>query len=301
LNQLSTPVQGHHVTAAELVRNFAQWRDVGAREPIIITHHGRETHMLLGIHQYRALARADRRQSDGGEDARLRDLATSLHQGLILCAADFTVTLANPAALGMAQRRHQQVERLSLWEAFPELRNTLIEAHIRHSLTTGASNAADIPSPFHADNWLHIDSFVFADGVALLIRDINQDVWQHRLADTKGAILRAMEVHGAVAYARLSTRGFIDSMNAGFSTLIGLPEARLRQVPLPDLAEVASRAALREALEGVLRGEGDRRLRAALLTNRGDSVVVDMALVRLQGTYGTEGVIAILTQERGDN
>lgn len=298
MNRLSTPVQGHHVTAAELVRNFAHWRDIGARDPVIVTHHGRETHMLLSIDHYRAIERADRRQEMESADARQRDLAASLHEGLILCTADFVIDVANPAALAMTRRRHEPIEGLSLWDAIPELNNTLIEAHLRHSLTSGARSAADIPSPFFPDNWLHVESFAFDEGVALLMRDITQDVRQHRLADAKAAMLRAMEVHGAVAYARLSARGFIDYINPAFCTLIGLPEERLRQVPLSDLAVVASRAPLREGLEGVLRGEGDRLLRVALLTNRGDLVAIDMALVRLQGTYGTEGAVAILTQAR---
>jgi PAS domain S-box-containing protein len=295
MNQLSTSVQGHHVTAAELVRNFAHWRDVGARDPVVVTHHGRETHMLLGIDHYHEITRTDRRHDKEGAETQLRDLAASLHEGLILCTADFLIDVANPAALAMTRRRHESIEGVSLWDAIPELNNTLIEAHLRHSLTSGARSTADIPSPFFPDNWLHVDSFTFDEGVALLMRDITQDVRQHRLADAKTAMLRAMEVHGAVAYARLSARGFIDSINPRFCALIGLPEERLRQVPLPDLADVASRAPLREGLEGVLRGDGDRLLRAALLTNRGDVVAVDMALVRLQGTYGTEGAVVILT------
>lgn len=298
MNQLSTPVQGHHVTAAELVRNFAHWRDIGARDPVVVTHHGRETHMLLGIDHYRAIARTERRQDKQDVDARLRDLAASLHEGLILCTADFMIDVANTAALAMTRRRHEPIEGVLLWDAIPELNNTLVEAHLRHSLTSGARNAADIPSPFFPNNWLHVESFAFGEGVALLLRDISQDVRQHRLADAKTAMLRALEVHGGVAYARLSARGFIDSINPGFHTLIGLPEERLRQVPLPDLADVASRASLREGLEGVFRGEGDRLLRTALLTNRGNLVAVDLALVRLQGTYGTEGAVAILTLAR---
>lgn len=296
MNQINTPVQGHHVTAAELVRNFARWRDIGARDPVVVTHHGRETHMLLGIDQYRALARTDRRQDKGESNAQLRNLAANLHEGLILCAADFLIDTANLAALAMMRRRHESIEGILLWDAIPELSNTLVEAHLRHSLTSGARSAADIPSPFFPDSWLHVESFAFGDGVALLLRDISQDVRQHRLADAKTAMLRAMEVHGTVAYARLSARGFIDSLNSRFCALLGLPEERLRQVSLSDLTDVASRVMLRKALEDVLRGDGDRRLRIALLTNRGDLVQVDLALVRLQGTYGTEGAVAILTE-----
>lgn len=296
MNQISTPVQGQHVTAAELVRNFARWRDIGARDPVVVTHHGRETHMLLSIDHYRSLARADRRQDQAEVNGRLRDLAASLHEGLILCTADFTIDAANGAALAMTRRRHEPIDGASLWEAIPELGNTLIEAHLRHSLASGARSAADIPSPFFPDSWLHVESFAFGEGVALLLRDISQDVRQHRLADAKTAMLRAIEVHGVVAYARLSARGFIESINSRFCTLLGLPEERLRQVSLPDLADVASRASLRETLEHVLRGDGDRRLRVALLTNRGDLVTGDLALVRLQGTYGTEGAVAILTE-----
>jgi PAS domain S-box-containing protein len=298
MNQLRTPAQGHHVTAAELVRNFAHWRDIGMRDPVVVTHHGRETHMLLGIDQYRTLARTDRRRDTEGTEVRLRDLAASLHEGLILCTADFIIDVANPTALAMTRRPHEPVEGLSLWDAIPELSNTLVEAHMRHSLTSGTRSAADMPSPFFPDNWVRVESFAYGDGVALLLSDISQDVRQYRLADAKVAMMRAMEVHGEVAYVRLSARGFIDGTNPGFCALIGLSEERLRQVPLADLADLASRASLREGLEGVLRGEGDRLLQVALLTNRGELTPVDMAIVRLQGTYGTEGAVAIVTKTR---
>lgn len=300
MSQMNTPTQGHHVTAVELVRNFAHWRDTGAREPVVVTHHGRETHMLLGIDQYRDLARAGRAEAVGADADRLRDLAAFLHEGLILCAADFTVRLANTAALAMTRCADRAIEGVPLWQAVPGLAGTLIETHLRRCLASGARSAADMPSPFRPDQWLQVECFVLADEIGLLLRDIDPDVRQNRMADEQAATVHAIDVQGHVAHARLSMRGFLEAVNPGFCAIVGLPEARLAEVPLPDLVDIADRPGLRAQLEAVLRGDGDRRLRIRFLNNMGACVPVDMALVRLEGLYGGEGAIAVLTRADAD-
>jgi PHD/YefM family antitoxin component YafN of YafNO toxin-antitoxin module len=53
------------VPAAELVRNFSHWRDVGSREPVMVTHHGRETHIFMGLDRFRTMVTEDQ----GGKNA----------------------------------------------------------------------------------------------------------------------------------------------------------------------------------------------------------------------------------------
>lgn len=168
------------------------------------------------------------------------------------------------------------------------IRRTLTEAHVRHSLTSGESSAADIP-PFRSEAWLHFETFPFAQGVALLLRDITADMQRHRLADVKSAILKAMSVHGGVGYLRLSMRGYIDIADDTFCAMVGLPEERLANIAMADLIEISSRPAFREQMEQVLRGGGDRRLSSRLLTNQGRILPIEAALAQLHGTYGSEG------------
>lgn len=285
------------VPAAELVRNFAHWREVGSREPVMVTHHGRETHIFMGVDRFRTLAVSD---AEAAAPDRTFELAARIHQGLILCRADLSITYANGVALAMTKRWDRQLEGQLLWEVFPEISGTLTEAHIRHSLASGEASAADIPSPFRDDNWLHVQTFPFAQGVALLMRDITADMQRHRLADVKSAILKAMSVHGGVSYVRVSARGFIEIADDNFCAMVGLPLDRLTKVALADLVGLAGRPAFREQLEQVLRGDGDQKATIPLLTNGGAIATVTAAIARLHGIYGTEGAIILMTPQPGD-
>ncbi|MET0370205.1 MAG: PAS domain-containing protein [Sphingobium sp.] len=288
--------RGPSVAAAELVRNFAHWREVGAQEPVMVTHHGRQTHVFMGLERFQTMA-APLEQAPRD---RTRELAERLHQGVILCRADLGIDFVNSVALSMTKRWDRHLEGQPLWEALPELAGALTEAHIRHSLASGEPSAADIPSPFRSDSWLHFETFPFAEGVALLLRDITTEMQRHRLADVKSAILKAMGVHGGVGYVRMSSRGLIEIADATFCAMVGLPEDRLNGVGLPDLVELPHRPELREEMERVLRGEGDRRISVGLLTNAGTILPIDAALAQLRGTYGNEGAVAVITaSQRG--
>lgn len=280
------------VPAAELVRNFAHWREVGSREPVMVTHHGRETHVFMGLDRFRTMAVGD---DEAPAPDRTFELAARMHQGLVLCGPDLAITYVNGVALAMAKRWDRDLDGQSLWNAFPELAGSLTEAHIRHSLSSGEASAADIPSPFRDDVWLHVQTFPFAGGVALLLRDITADMQRHRLADVKSAILKAMGVHGGVGYVRVSMRGFIEVVNDSFCAMVGLAADRLADVPIADLVELPARPLFRERLERVLRGEGDMRFATQLLTNEGALAPVDAAIARLHGIYGTEGAVIVVT------
>lgn len=283
---------GRSVAAAELVRNFAHWREVGAREPVMITHHGRETHIFMGLDRFRNLEVANEAMASPD---RMRELAGRIYQGLVLCRGDLSIDYVNSVALAMTKRWDRHLEGRLLWDALPEFSGTLTQAHIRHSLTSGEASAADIPSPFRSDSWLHFETFPFADGVALLLRDITADMQRNRLADVKAAILKAMSAHGGVGYVRVSTRGFIQAADDTFCAMVGLPEDRLSSIALPDLVELPARPQFREQLEKVLRGDGDRRVASRLLTNDGTILPVQAAMAQLHGTYGTEGAVIVVT------
>jgi prevent-host-death family protein len=50
------------VTAAELQKQFGRYREAAIREPVSVTHHGRESLVMLSADEYKRLKALDNRQ-----------------------------------------------------------------------------------------------------------------------------------------------------------------------------------------------------------------------------------------------
>jgi len=287
------------VSAAELVRNFAECREVAAQHTLPITHHGRTTHVLLGIDAFNKLNGAERNGATSDPAVMIHALADWLEAGLILCDEDRIIQFANRVAQGIA--RAPALVGHPLLDALPQLAGSLIETHLRRTEAGGEIGSADIPSPFNESCWLRIRSFPLGPWNALLFHDITEDVRQTRMADEKQALFAAMRKHGGACFARLSVRGTIDHVNDPCCRLIGLAEERLRGIAFADLVPMAERPAFRDMLEAVLRGEdtgeGDSTgmLDTRILTNDGTLAPIRASLTQLRGAYGVEGALLLAT------
>lgn len=285
------------VSAAELVRNFAECREVAAQQSLPVTHHGRTTHILMGIDAFNALKKAANAEREGHfpDSIMVYALADALDAGLILCDERRTIQFVNRVAQGMTRAQPHGLVGRPLLEALPRLAGSLIEPHLRRTEAAGEFGGADTPSPFSESRWLRFQCFPLGPWNALLFHDITDDVEQHRLGDVKQALFDAMRLHGGVCYAQLSVRGTLDDVNGPFAQLVGLSDERLRGVALADMVTTSARVAFREALEAVLRGDGDRQLETQLLANSGATVPVRLSLTQLRGIYDVEGAVALAT------
>lgn len=50
------------ITAAELVKQFGYYRDLARREPVSVTHHGRQSVVVLSAEEYARLKSYDNRE-----------------------------------------------------------------------------------------------------------------------------------------------------------------------------------------------------------------------------------------------
>jgi prevent-host-death family protein len=51
------------ITAAELQNRFGRYRDLAQREAVAVTHHGRESIVVLSAHEYKRLKALDTRRA----------------------------------------------------------------------------------------------------------------------------------------------------------------------------------------------------------------------------------------------
>ena len=55
------------VTAADFTKRFGQYRDLALREPVLVTHHGRDTLVLVSADEYRRLKSFDEPECHEGQ------------------------------------------------------------------------------------------------------------------------------------------------------------------------------------------------------------------------------------------
>lgn len=288
------------VSAAQFVRQFAECRDLARQQPVFVTSYGRITHALIAVEDLEALqsAAADRAEQAGSAaaGALLRDLGLWQDCAQIVCDAQMRIESLNARAGALCRVEEGEAVGRPFDQALPAAADTLVATLAFRTALSGEPASADIPSPFSEGAWVRIRSFVWAGRTIILIRDITVEVRSERLADGEASIVEAMALHGGVAHLRLSLRGTIEAVGDPFCALVGLPRRRLLGVQLADLVDVAGRPQMRAAIEAVLREEAGRRLAVRLIRNAGGTTDATIALVRLQGSYGVEGAVALLAR-----
>ncbi|PZU61911.1 MAG: histidine kinase [Sphingobium sp.] len=260
------PAESPVVTAADLVRGFSECRDMATRTPLYITHHGRATHVLLGV----------------SAEEKLFALADWVDQAVIICDQDMRVDFVNRVASAICRKPVGQMVGPKLDVVLPSISGSLMEVHVRRTVSGGEPSAADIPSPFADGAWLRLQSFPLGRSTVIMFRD-------------KAAIIEAMTAHGDVGYVRLSVRGTIDAVDVPFTDMLSLPRERVMGVQLTDLVLTHGRAAFRQALERAMQGQGAQCVQTMLLSNRGEAVAVKASIVALHGAYGAEGAVVLIT------
>ncbi len=285
------------VSAADLVRNFPQCRDTARHEPVAISNHGRQTHVLVGLELWEDL---HARLSSAGpsplhNDTEINTLVDWIDDAVIVCDSTLNVLFANRVSHAMCRRPPSSLAGRKLLDALPETFGTLFDVHTRRTALSSEPSTADIPSPFANGAWLHLHVFPFGQRNIIVFRDISEDVGRHRMADVKAAVVATMKLHGAVGYVRLSVRGTVDRIDGSLGSLLGLPEERLQGINLADIADIASRPRLREALDAVFREGLAQRLTIDFIGNDGGAKPMLMAITPLKGAYGGEGAVCILT------
>jgi len=287
-------------TAAEVVRSFSHWRDVATKKPVFITNHGRETHVLVDIAEYREMTGPKGAVSlSNGND--LVGLAEWIDEALMICDTDLRIEYANRVAGAVCRKQAGELVGRLLVDVLPSVSGSLMEVHARRTVVGGEPSAADIPSPFSDGAWLRFQSFPLGNCNVLMFRDITEDVQRHRLADVKASILEAMSVHGEVGYVRISLRGTIERIDEPFGRMVELEESRLIGISLADLVAREQRASFRESLEKVMQGGPPQRLRVGFLSNSGAVAYAKVSIVQLHGAYGAEGAVVMLTRCHEDD
>ena len=286
------------VTSAEFTRQFGHLRQSSGVDPVFITHHGRETHVLLTVNAYRALEQSGVNPigDHGTSLPSITDLAGWIDQACIILDDHGRVLFANTVAHAMTMRDDGELVGRQLYDAIPELEGSLVQSYVNRAMVGREHCAADLPSLFRDEAWVRLEVFPTAHHSILLLKDITDDVRTNRLADFKQTLIDAVDRLGELGWLRLNVRGRIQRTDNWCAALLGLSKERLQGVALYDLVPRDRRVELRETIEPVLSGGASRQFDTALLANDGKAVGVRGAIAELHGAYGSEGAIIVLSR-----
>ena len=282
------------VSAADFIRGFANWRLQAARKPVVVTHHGKDAHVLISLDDYRRLGHAGATVRD--LRASLADLVESIHDGILVIDRERRIIAANPAASDMFDTAAAELIGRDLVEALPLFGRHLLLAHIHRLLDHRERFSGDVPGLPNPRQWMRAELVPIPAGGALLLRDISAAMTELSENDARRALADAVGAHGDIGYAAISVREAVEDANGALTAWVGVDPAAIRRVRFSALVAMKERASFGEALETVFRTGLPTRLASALITREGDAVPVMLAIGERRGAYASEGATIVMTR-----
>lgn len=295
---MATAREPQRVSAAEFIRGFANWRMQAARKPVVVTHHGKDAHVLISLDDYRRLdgeSGAGRAPTDTLQES-LALLIESIPDGAIVIDRHWRILSVNPAASDMVERAAADLIGSELAAALPQLGGSLLSQRIVRLIDHRERFSGDMPGILRPRQWLHIDLVPLPVGGAILLRDISEAMDDIAAKDLRRALATAIDIDGSVGHARLSVRETVDAANEALTAMVGVDAAAIRRVRFSALLAVGHRAAFSDALEAVFRGGDAARIASQIVTRDGIALDVMLSIAEIRGAYASEGAVVLVTR-----
>lgn len=299
---MATVREPQRVSAAEFIRGFANWRMQAARKPVVVTHHGKDAHVLISLDDYRRLDRegeAGRGAADTLQDS-LALLIESIPDGAIVIDRQWRILSINPVASDMIERAAAEVVGSDLAAALPQLAGSLLFQRIIRLVDHRERFSGDMPGILRPRQWLHVDLVPLPVGGAILLRDVSEAMADIAAGDARRALATAIDIDGNVGHARLSVRETVDTANEALTAMVGVDAAAIRRVRFSALLAVGHRAAFSDALESVFRSGQPVRIASQIVTREGLALDVILSIAEVRGAYASEGAVVLVTQKSAD-
>ncbi|HEV2599799.1 PAS domain-containing protein [Sphingopyxis sp.] len=287
------------VSAADFIRGFANWRLQSARKPVVVTHHGKDAHVLISLDDYRRLDGGDAMNATPQSElsASLAMLVECVRDGIIVIDRQWRILSVNPVASDMIERATATLIGDNLASALPQFGESLLFQRIIRLIDHRERFSGDLPGILRPRQWLHVDLVPLPAGGAILLRDISEAMESLAAGDMRQALATTVDVDGAIGHARLSVRETIDAANDTLTSMVGVDAAAIRRVRFSALLSVGCRAAFSEAIEGVFRSGEPARIASQIVTREGAALDVTLSIAEIRGAYASEGAVVLVTRK----
>ncbi|MBV9841461.1 MAG: PAS domain-containing protein [Sphingomonadaceae bacterium] len=295
------------VSAADITRNFGMWQDKVSQGPLVVTHHGRPRVVMLSVEAFEELTagesgvgRGSQSRGDDGEDRiRFDMLIEQVGGSVMILDRDLCFTRVNAEAVVHFGSPASALLGHSIEVLYPRIADGPLGDAMRRVAQGGEPMALDMPPDFGRGQHWRARIFPLPEGVAVMFRNVTNEVRSEHEAQERIALQAAREAHGRVGVGRLTLRATFEHVEPGLAKLAGFTPDRLKGVRITDLLVLNQRALVQEELESVLaRGEA-RTVHTTMLVNGGNELRICMALAPIREGFGITGAVLLLTAEEG--
>jgi len=286
------------VSAADFIRGFANWRLQSARKPVVVTHHGKDAHVLISLDDYRRLDRDGAAEVASGANllqASLAGLVETIRDGVILIDRGWRIAAVNPAASDMLGTAAAALIGGDLATVLPGLDGSLLSHRLNRLIDHRERFSGDMPAILRPRQWLRVDLVPVPTGGAIILRDVSETMEECAAGDARSALLAAVEADGGIGHARITVRETVETANETLTTMVGVDAAAIRRVRFSALLAIGQRQAFVEALESVFRTGEPARLASEMITRDGAVLPVTLSIAEVRGPYVSDGAVILAT------
>jgi PAS domain S-box-containing protein len=283
------------VSSADFIRNIGYWQGEAMRQPVAITHHGRERLVLAAPD---LLREASPPETDHGHLNQLRAahaaLVENIEEAFITCDAHLRITQANAMAEAFIGAARDELLQHFVLEVLPAPLAAIVTERLQRVLKSRKPEMFEcgVFDGRHAT----VRIFPTPDGAAVLFHNMTEQHVLRREREEMLALQTATSQHGQVALMTLDTHGRITSANATFCAWTGFSADDLVGHRLTDLSPIGARRDLSAIFERVMRESAPLQMQLTLLGKKGDEISGRVSIAPIQTDFVARGAQVLWTR-----
>lgn len=280
------------VSSADFIRNIGYWQNEALRQPISITHHGRERLVLAAPDAFHtATGSDDAAKALGKLRADVAAVQENLGDGYLSFDAQLCIRHSNSVAEAFVGMSRDDLEGASIVGALPQPFASILCDRVQRVIRTRQTERFEVGAP--DGRHLAVTVFPVTVGAAALMRNVTENhVLRRRLEDGE-AMQQAVSVHARAASIKLDARARVETVDDNFTAWTGFAGADLAGHRILDLVAAAQRRDCAEMIERVLREPQPRSMGLTLLGKRGDEIEGVLALAPILTDFIAHGAFAL--------
>jgi PAS domain S-box-containing protein len=258
------------VSSAEFIRNIGYWQSEALRQPISITHHGRERLVLAAPDAFHIEASTQETSATSALRADHAAVLENLDEGFLAFDAQLSVMACNTVAQAFTGRAHDDLRGVSVFECMPQPLASILADRLQRVLRGRKTERFEAG----AFDGRQIEARVFpcSSGAAVLFHNVTEVFHLRRQIEQGEALRAAVQRHTLAAAVRLDARARIEAADDAFCGWSGFHRDDVVNHRFVDLVSPPERRAVAELIERVLREGAVRETNVTLIGKRGEEL-----------------------------